>query len=79
MKYPIQVRQYPPGKNRYSSDDFTLVETVHRVLRAEAIGNFNPVFCRYQNNPRVLVHSDDGDVSDPYRGTVTNLFIELNP
>lgn len=66
-RYPIQVRLYAPGVSHYASKDFTVVETIERVLRAEQIGNFNPLFCRYANNPRVLVLSDEGDVSDPFR------------
>lgn len=66
-RYPIQVRKYAPNVYHASSRDFTVVETIKRVLRAEQIGNFNPLFCRYANNPRVLVHSDEGDLSDPFR------------
>jgi hypothetical protein len=42
-------------------------ETIKRKLRAEQVGNFNPLFCTYRGNKRVLVHSDDGDLSDPFR------------
>ena len=42
-------------------------ETVKRVLRAEQIGNFNPLFCTYRGNNRVLVQSQEGDLSDPFR------------
>jgi len=45
---------------------------IKRVLKAEAIGNFNPVFCRY-NNERHLVKSDEGDLSDPFRRNETYL------
>lgn len=41
-------------------------KTIRRVLRAEMIGNFNPLFCTYQNKTW-LVKSDDGDLSDPFR------------
>lgn len=40
--------------------------TIKRQLRAEAIGNFNPIFCTYQGK-RCLVQSDEGDLSDPFR------------
>ena len=66
-RYAIQVRKYAPDVYHAASNDFVLVDTVMRVLRTEQIGNFNPLFCRYGNNPRVLVHSDEGDVSDPFR------------
>ena len=61
-KYQIEVREKgikygEPGK---------LIKTVSRTLIAEAIGNFNPIFCRY-NNDRYLVSSLAGDLSDPFR------------
>lgn len=77
QKQSIQVRQYFPGQTQYGSESlgpitgdfgrFTIKETVKRTLQAEQIGNFNPLFCRYANNPRVLVHSEAGDLSDPFR------------
>jgi hypothetical protein len=67
-KHSIQVRQVAIGYSLYdSSAPFTVIETVKRSLRAEAIGNFNPLFCSYKNNKRNLVHSDAGDLSDPFR------------
>jgi len=42
------------------------IKTIERKVWAEAIGNFNPIFCRY-NKKRTLVHSEAGDVSDPFR------------
>jgi hypothetical protein len=79
VKHFIQVRRYPSGQSHYRTDKFELVETVARVLRAEQIGNFNPIFCTYKGK-RTLVHSDSGDLSDPFRrdaGYVTSLFIEV--
>jgi hypothetical protein len=69
-KYKIQVRD-AAGK---------VLETVERVLRAEQIGNFNPMFCRYRNKKRVLVNSDAGDLSDPFRregSYADSLFIKV--
>ncbi len=78
-QHKIQVRQYPAGENHHYTNKFTVVETIARVLRAEAIGNFNPLFCTYKGNRRVLVHSDVGDLSDPFRrddSYAQTLFIE---
>lgn len=89
-KYKIQVRKYRAGQTQHGSPEigkitgdkgeFDLVETIERVLYAEQIGNFNPIFCRYNGNNRVLVHSDDGDLSDPFRRTekyAKTFFIEV--
>jgi len=89
-KYKIQVRKYRAGQTKHGSPEigkitsdkgeFDLVEIISRVVHAEQIGNFNPLFCRYNGNKRVLVHSDDGDLSDPFRRTVeygTTFFIEV--
>ena len=61
-----------------SSGDFK--ETIKRVLRAEQIGNFNPLFCTYRGNKRCLVKSEIGDLSDPFRRTdeySKTLYIEV--
>lgn len=47
-------------------EDVQVLGTIARVLRAEQIGNFNPLFCTYKGK-RTLVNSDDGDLSDPFR------------
>ena len=39
---------------------------IKRQLHAEAIGNFNPIFCTFKGK-RYLVKSDEGDLSDPFR------------
>ena len=78
-KFPVEVRRYPPGKNHHSSNEFDKVETIRVRLRAEQIGNFNPIFCQYKGK-RTLVHSEAGDVSDPFRREekyLESLFIEL--
>lgn len=66
MKYQIQVRKVEPGKLYNSSAPFEVIGTIKRQVRAEQIGNFNPMFCTYQGQ-RTLVHSDCGDLSDPFR------------
>ena len=56
------------------------LRTIQRVVRAEQIGNFNPIFCTYKNNKRLLVQSDTGDVSDPFRRTkehLEHLFVQI--
>jgi hypothetical protein len=56
-----------------------VIEEVQRVLWAEAIGNFNPLFCRYKGK-RTLVQSEEGNISDPFRrreSYLTSLYIEV--
>lgn len=55
------------------------IEVIHRVLRFESIGNFNPIFCTYQNK-KYLVQSLEGDISDPFRrkeSYLNSLYIEI--
>lgn len=76
-KHKVEVRRYLPGNTDYGSESigkitgnygkYEVVEVVERVLRAEQIGNFNPIFCSYGGNDRCLVKSDEGDLSDPFR------------
>ncbi len=63
-KYKIEVRQYT--NDSALNPEYTKVETIERVLTGKAIGNFNPLFCRY-NKEDYLVHSDEGDLSDSFR------------
>lgn len=63
MKHNIEVR----------SGDNSVVTTIQRVLRAEAIGNFNPIFCRYRNKKRCLVESEDGMIDNPLRRSEESL------
>ena len=56
-KYDIEVR----------NADGTVVETIRRVLRSEAIGNFVPLFCTYRCKKRCLVESDALHLDDPMR------------
>jgi len=69
-KYSIQVKDslYPEE-----------VKIIERVLRSEAIGNFNPIFCHYLGKD-YLVQSELGDLSDPFRSTkkyLDYLYIEI--
>ncbi len=88
----IEVRRYLPGQTKNGSmrrariagadaGRYVIAETITRKLRAEAIGNFNPVFCTYAGKS-VLVHSDAGDLSDPFRrdeSYAKSFFIESAP
>lgn len=70
MKHEIQVRKKDGGQ---------VLTTVRRTLRAEQIGNFNPIFCQY-NYESHLVKSDEGDLSDPFRrekSYLKTLYIEI--
>jgi hypothetical protein len=52
---------------------------IERVLYMKIIGNFNPVYCRY-NNQEYLVKSEEGDISDPFRreeSYLKTLYIEV--
>ena len=69
FKFRIQVRDQE-GK---------IIESITRMLRREQCGNFAPIFCNYKGNKRTLVHSDIGDLSDPFRQAdclAGNLFIK---
>ncbi len=69
MKCKIEVRD----------KDQNVIKITERALRSEAIGNFNPMFCTYENQ-KCLVHSDSGDLSDPFRREaeyLNHLFIEV--
>ncbi len=80
-KHQIEVREYRNGTSKYSiKPEFVIVEVINRVIFAEQIGNFNPIFCRYRNNPRKQISSDMGDVSDPFRVSpdyANHLFITI--
>jgi hypothetical protein len=56
-----------------------LIEVIERRAWAKCIGNFNPVFCRYKREVH-LVHSMEGDLSDPFRvneSYLKSLYIEV--
>ena len=76
MRYKITVC-HKSGKYGIPGET---IETIERTLRSESIGNFHPIFCRYHNNSRCLVHSTDGDLSDPFRRDekyLESLYIEV--
>lgn len=79
-KYKIEVRKYKGGTTHYSMKPiYDVIEVIERKIWAEQIGNFNPIFAEYKGK-RTLIHSDSGDLSDPFRreeGYSENLFIEL--
>jgi len=61
----IEVRKY--DHDQYGSKTtYMVIDHIKRKLRAEQIGNFNPLFCTF-NRKRTLVKSDEGDLSDPFR------------
>lgn len=56
-----------------------IMNTIYVVLKAEACGNFNPVFCSYRKK-KYLVKSAEGDLSDPFRRNesyLTSLYITV--
>lgn len=88
-KHTIQVRQYAEKQTQWGNENlgrimgnfgkFEVKETINRVLRAGAIGNFNPIFCTYKGK-QYLVSSEEGDLSDPFRATeeyLKTLFIAV--
>jgi len=88
-KQPIQIRHYQASQTEHGSESigkitgdygkFDLIETVNSPLHAEQCGNFNPIFCTYKGK-RHLVHSDEGDLSDPFRrdeSYAKSLFISI--
>lgn len=78
-KHLIQVRRYAAETDYLLPREFEVIDSIKRVLRAECIGNFNPIFCTYKGK-RTLVHSENGDLSDPFRRDdryLKTLFIEV--
>lgn len=73
-KEKIQVRiARDPGSPGH------VIGNIDRTLKAESIGNFNPVFCTYHGEKH-LVRSLHGDLSDPFRrdeSYLKTLYIEL--
>lgn len=80
-KYEIEVRRYLRRCNHFTGRDcYEVVDLIRRVLRSEQIGNFNPFFCTYKGDRRMLVNSNEGDVSDPFRRKekyAASFFIEV--
>lgn len=74
MKHTVQVRI-----KRNFMEPGALIGTIKRKLRAECIGNFNPIFCTYHGKSH-LVKSMQGDLSDPFRreeSYLKTLYIEI--
>ena len=74
LKYKIQVRKKVAGKLYFEAWGY-----IWRVPWSEPIGNFNPMFCQFQNK-RTLVQSEHGDLSDPFRrdeSYAETLYVEL--
>ena len=79
-KHSIEVREVEIGSEFDSSAPFKAIGSIRRVLRVEQSGNFNPVFCCYNGDNRALVHSELGDISDPFRANesyLEKLFIRV--
>lgn len=77
IKYKIAVRV---KAERYGEQG-ELIETIMRTPWFEPMGNFTPMFCRYQGK-KMLVLSEKGDLSDPFRRTkdyLDCLYIEIVP
>ena len=68
MKYNVKVIK-----------DGKVIGTFPKILKAEMIGNFNPIFCRHDRK-KCLVKSEAGDLSDPFRreeSYLKSLYIEI--
>lgn len=68
MKHLIEVRH-----------DEEVEYCITCTLKAKVIGNFNPIFCEFKGKD-VLVHSMEGDLSDPFRreeSYLKSLYIEV--
>ena len=66
MKKRYQIAIRAAGEHGRYGEPGPVLATIRRVIRAEQIGNFNPLFCTYKGR-RELVYSLEGDVSDPFR------------
>ena len=75
---------YNPSKYKYKIQVINkttkkIILDIYRVLYSDMIGNFCPVFCRF-NNDVYLVKSSLGDISDIFRRDETQkkfLYIEV--
>jgi hypothetical protein len=78
---PVKLRIEVRRKGAKYGEPGGLIGVIPRIPWCEAIGNFNPMFCRYQGK-RHLVQSMEGDLSDPFRRNETylkSLYIEIDP
>jgi hypothetical protein len=79
-KQNIQVRNYNGKRYAFPAVAPEILEIISRRVYAMACGNFNPIYCRY-NRKTYLVHSEAGDISDPFRADVSyleTLFIDIS-
>lgn len=79
-KQNIQVRNYNGKRYAFPAIAPELLGTISRRVYSMACGNFSPVYCRY-NRKTYLVHSDAGDISDPFRADASyleTLFIDIS-
>ena len=79
-KQSIQVRNYNGKRYAFPAVAPEILETISRRVYAMACGNFNPLYCRY-NRKTYLVHSEAGDISDPFRADASyleTLFIDIS-
>lgn len=71
------------GRNSSLSEDQGIHEVIcviSRKVYCDQVGNFNRFACRY-NGQTFLVHSDEGDIGDPFRADesyLKSLFIEMD-
>ncbi len=77
----IQVRRYLDGNSQYGSNNkHEVLETIQRKVYGDTLGNYNRFACRYHGKTH-LVHSDKGDIGDPFRADesyLETLFIEAD-
>lgn len=79
MKLSKQYRINVHSKGEKFGEPGKFLEGILRVLRAEEMGNFNPIYCTYKDK-KVLVSSREGDLSDPFRRDTSyleSLYIEV--
>lgn len=80
-KHNIQVRKYARKSGHLFGDKpESTAETIVRKIARDSLGNFNRMACRYKGQT-FLVHSDAGDIGDPFRANesyLETLFIDAN-
>jgi hypothetical protein len=79
-KQNIEVRNYNGKRYAFPAVTPEILGVVSRRIYSMSCGNFNPVYCRYQRKT-YLVHSEAGDISDPFRSDssyLKTLFIDLS-
>jgi hypothetical protein len=79
-KQNIEVRNYNGKRFAFPAVTPEILGVVSRRIYSMSCGNFNPVYCRYQLKT-YLVHSEAGDISDPFRSDssyLKTLFIDLS-